>query len=1094
MDHHLFTLILLIGYVSTSSSRPACCQWQVVTTEKSLNQTVTSTCRVTLRKLIELESNQTRLERSHDCSSKELNFQPGVHYLFSSNSMQILYRHLSSVIIRGIENATIKCSYQSNLKLNDIATIKIQNICIDKCSIINQYGSAHGIDLSQTVEIINSTFTNTTMTSYALTDNNEYEVTITIDGITAEATTFKTYEVGNNGLFLSSPQLTVILRNINVRYNDRPFIDLSGFKSPLLWLTGNNCFLYNNGIILHLYGDKTNLYFSRVNVYFINNSHGTHNLPTYGPPIYTDSGTIQLEHSHVTFMNNQGGITAVDTNIIFGGNVTVQFTNNSGLPNGGALSLHGRSTIIFNASSIGTIVNFTNNKAGKGGAIYVKNSCDIIPPPVFDFQCDPTLVKMTFSNNSASYSGNHIYGGWVDWTIDSQSGNISYNSAIKKSLIIESYSASDITSCPVRICLCKDGHHDCSITNHSMEVYGQAVTLSLLAVGQRYTPIAAYVNASLMSDAYYISYSTDEEQWQRLWPRTESLLTTCTKVTYTLYSDEETILFEPVLKTCCDSVQYSDGFVSSQYSNLFMNLSVKVTSRGCPLGFKRRSIERTCICDQRFGLACEETNTKIIRKQQQWIGVTYEHTKPGESPGVITYSPCPFDYCRTNDESLQFNLEDEDVLCAFNRHGILCGGCEANFSRVMGSSKCKECSNNIPSMIALFLGQVLFALIVVIALILLDLTVTAGTINGLNFYANIICAQHATFFTQGTLPSFLSIFITTLNLDEGIEFCLYDGLDEYAITWLKIPLPMYMWIFAGVLIFWSQCSTRFSKLIGKNSVQVLATLFLISYTRLLQLVINVFSYMTITYPDGYVKKVWYIDGNVEYLTGKHIPLFLVTVFFLFITLPYTAVLLSIQLVYKVSHYRLMFWVQRLKPLFDAYTGPYKPPHRYWTGLLLVVRTILLTVFATSQSSINLLSIIVISVGLIGWCSLVKGVYESSLNNFLEVIFLCNLAITSAAVLFDKHNTKAAIYTSTSVAFITFVCIIFYHAVKQMLLTKHGSKFKVLLHSIPLSVKRKYEDTTNQDDVGSSPLGQSLATVTSTIVELKEPLLEDEHDL
>ena len=38
---------------------------------------------------------------------------------------------------------------------------------------------------------------------------------------------------------------------------------------------------------------------------------------------------------------------AYGANITLEDNVTVQFTNNSGLPNGGALSLHGRSTIIF---------------------------------------------------------------------------------------------------------------------------------------------------------------------------------------------------------------------------------------------------------------------------------------------------------------------------------------------------------------------------------------------------------------------------------------------------------------------------------------------------------------------------------------------------------------------------------------------------------------------------------------------------------------------------------------------------------------------------------------------------------------------------
>ena len=221
-----------------------------------------------------------------------------------------------------------------------------------------------------------------------------------------------------------------------------------------------------------------------------------------------------------------------------------------------------------------------------------------------------------------------------------------------------------------------------------------------------------------------------------------------------------------------------------------------------------------------------------------------------------------------------------------------------------------------------------------------------------------------------------------------------------------------------------------------------------------------------------------------------------TVLFLSVSLPYTVILLTIQILYKISHYRLMFWVQRLKPFFDAYTGPYKAPHRYWTGLLLVVRGILLALFSTFQSSNsfhNLLFIIVISIALIGWLSLAKGVYESSLNNFLELMFLSNLAITSAVVLVDRQHTKVAIYISTGTAFITFVCIILYHVVKQLLLTKLGSKVKDRLLSASLFIKYKSRDIVDNDLALKQSHGQTHTAVTSTTVELRESLLEDECD-
>ena len=117
---------------------------------------------------------------------------------------------------------------------------------------------------------------------------------------------------------------------------------------------------------------------------------------------------------------------------------------------------------------------------------------------------------------------------------------------------------------------------------------------------------------------------------------------------------------------------------------------------------------------------------------------------------------------------------------------------------------------------------------------------------------------------------------------------------------------------------------------------------------------------------------------------------LVTIIFVLLSLPYTFTLLTVQLLYKVSHYPILFWVHRLKPFFDAYAGPYKASNRYWTGLLLVARIVLLVTFSVNQSnniSINLLASVTVSVVLLGWLSSANWVYDSPLNNFLEIFFL-----------------------------------------------------------------------------------------------------------
>ena len=60
------------------------------------------------------------------------------------------------------------------------------------------------------------------------------------------------------------------------------------------------------------------------------------------------------------------------------------------------------------------------------------------------------------------------------------------------------------------------------------------------------------------------------------------------------------------------------------------------------------------------------------------------------------------------------------------------------------------------------------------------------------------------------------------------------------------------------------------------AVSVLATLFLLSYAKLQQTVITAFSftYLQNYYGDGRSLAIWLYDGNVPFLQGKHIGLFL----------------------------------------------------------------------------------------------------------------------------------------------------------------------------------------------------------------------------
>ena len=79
----------------------------------------------------------------------------------------------------------------------------------------------------------------------------------------------------------------------------------------------------------------------------------------------------------------------------------------------------------------------------------------------------------------------------------------------------------------------------------------------------------------------------------------------------------------------------------------------------------------------------------------------------------------------------------------------------------------------------------------------------------------------------------------------------------------------------------SRCSIAVSKLLGHNPVAVLATLLLMSYTKVLKITIEVYFSADLNKTIN----VWLEDANVPYLKSKHLLLTVITTLVLiFLTL------------------------------------------------------------------------------------------------------------------------------------------------------------------------------------------------------------------
>ena len=111
-------------------------------------------------------------------------------------------------------------------------------------------------------------------------------------------------------------------------------------------------------------------------------------------------------------------------------------------------------------------------------------------------------------------------------------------------------------------------------------------------------------------------------------------------------------------------------------------------------------------------------------------------------------------------------------------------------------------------------------------------------------------------------------------------------LSGIGLVALLLAFPAFITFLVAMIIKLSYHFSIFGRLIGKKDpVATLATLILLSYTKLLQTIITAFSSATLGYPDGSKKSVWLPDATVWYLTSKHAALFTTPFLFFWLVLP-----------------------------------------------------------------------------------------------------------------------------------------------------------------------------------------------------------------
>ena len=760
---------------------------------------------------------------------------------------------------------------------------------------------------------------------------------------------------------------------------------------------------------------------------------------------------------------------------------------------GGAIWLEGSSKLIFKPKvNISFILNYANNS---GGALYFEDSqClleSTIPRECFitiDSESDGPFgsmidISLHFVNNSAGVTGSLLYGGNLN---NCSRLFLNPNQCIYKA---HNYcNNSDVLGALMNISTVQRANSVLNISSQAIEVEfcgnvkviwdlypGQQFIISLIALGRTNFPVPTTI----------LWERVDKNSEYRLSPLSHSINSSCTSVPLQLHSTDLTDYIEFKL--------YPDNPCHSLIEGV--TLSIHVLS--CPFGFDLKGYE--CVCDKiikKFTQNCYiDSNSKLIIER---VSNSFWISKSKEGNAIIIHEfRCPLDYCRS--DPLNVTLDNPSIQCNFSRTGILCGQCQKYFSLALGSLQCIPCDNKHAALIVFF---ALAGVVLITIIFLFRLTIAVGTLNGLFFYANIIQANHQAFFPRATI-NFSTVFISLLNLDFGIESCFYDGMDIYTYSWFQFLFPFYLWFLVGCIILASRYSRSIAKLFGQNPVAVLATLFLMSYSKLLQAIIAPLSWTHLTFyrhSNETQNTVWLYDASIHFFKEpKHTALGLFAIFSLMVlVLPYIFLLIIGHWLQGCSNWWILSWLNKIKPFMDAYHAPYRKHTRYWTGLLLLSRLGLFLTFAINANgseSINILAVSSVSLALL---AIQKRVYERWWKDLLESSFILNLGIFSVATFYLKEESEDVDHQfilssiSVGIAFITFIGISLFHislVLKSLnIWTEHMVPFikKSLLISKIFRITSVKDNTTTRN-VEATVL-HALPTSTEVAIDLNKPLL------
>ena len=377
------------------------------------------------------------------------------------------------------------------------------------------------------------------------------------------------------------------------------------------------------------------------------------------------------------------------------------------------------------------------------------------------------------------------------------------------------------------------------------------------------------------------------------------------------------------------------------------------------------------------------------------------------------------DYCpfvpASSDEVCLYN-ETQCAYCPPGTHGV----------PINGINKCVQCDNPIINLLIIIGIEILPITIMVLLIIILNIQLTNGSMNGLVFYSQItffIYSDYILLLSTENDYQLLASPCNVFNLDFtpflfNYSLCIVPSMSPLGAVflWYMIgfyPLLLLLLIYVWIILYdkgfkcvvcitrpFHRCMARFWSMTGiePSLIHSTASIYILCFTQIAGVSFKIlrFSFNT----DG---MSFFYDAKIEYFCGVHAAAGCVAILVLIVVIIIPA--LYIQF-YRFKWFHKLLGIlhlrkQLLLSLGDVFTGPYKNgsdntfDYRFFAGFYLLARVIILFLIMPSGIGYFSLSFYIIQLSAIqGFCVFLLAImvlifrpFKRNIHNFFEVIIL-----------------------------------------------------------------------------------------------------------